>query len=53
MAQKKKAQKKKARKKAARKKTRVVRKVRSILGVPDVSPEPQVDIGLPNSRDTW
>jgi hypothetical protein len=31
----------------------VVRKVRAIRGVTDVSPEPQVDIGPPNSRDTW
>ena len=30
-----------------------VRKVRAIRGVTDVSPEPQVDIGPPNSRDTW
>jgi len=28
-------------------------KVRAIRGVADVSPETRVDIGPPNSRDTW
>lgn len=30
-----------------------VGKARAIRGVTDVSPEQQVDIGPPNSRDTW
>jgi hypothetical protein len=31
----------------------VVRKARAIRGVTDVSPEHTIDIGPPNSRDTW
>jgi hypothetical protein len=32
---------------------KVVRKARAIRGVTDVSPEQTIDIGPPNSRDTW
>jgi hypothetical protein len=32
---------------------KVVKKVRAIRGVTDVSPDSPVDIGPPNSRDTW
>jgi hypothetical protein len=32
---------------------RGVKKARAIRGVADVSPEHTVDIGPPNSRDTW
>ena len=31
----------------------VVEKVRQVGGVVDVSPEPSVDIGPPDSSDTW
>jgi hypothetical protein len=30
-----------------------VKKLKSIRGVTDVSPDATVDIGPPNSRDTW
>jgi hypothetical protein len=30
-----------------------VAKARTVRGVTDVSPEPEVDIGPPGSRDTW
>jgi hypothetical protein len=32
---------------------KAVGKARAIRGVTDVSPELQIDIGPPNSRDTW
>lgn len=32
---------------------KVVGKARSVRGVSDVSPEQKIDIGPPNSRDTW
>jgi hypothetical protein len=32
---------------------KAVGKARAVHGVTDVSPELQVDIGPPNSRDTW
>ena len=31
----------------------VVGKARAVRGVTDVSPETKIDIGPPNSRDTW
>ena len=32
---------------------KALEKVRAIRGVADVSPEQKVDIGPPNSRETW
>jgi hypothetical protein len=32
---------------------KAVGKARSVRGVTDVSPEPKIDIGPPNSHDTW
>ncbi len=32
---------------------KALQKVRAIRGVADVSPEQKVDIGPPNSRETW
>ena len=32
---------------------KAVGKARAIRGVTDISPETKVDIGPPNSRDTW
>jgi hypothetical protein len=32
---------------------KAVGKARAVRGVKDVSPEIQVDVGPPNSRDTW
>ena len=32
---------------------KAVQKVRAVRGVADVSPEHKVDIGPPNSRETW
>jgi hypothetical protein len=32
---------------------KAIKKARAVRGVTDVSPEQKVDIGPPNSRDTW